>query len=130
MVAREVYRYTDKRGDSIIFKFDRTHTYLHILTPCKVHISDTQAAELINDPDDGPLATFHVWMHQTRSTTQWSSMLLDRVSAAERWRADKKPMAGLLLWQGEADGKRVIVRFVGYERSARGFVVEALGRIA
>ena len=71
---------------------------------------------------------YHVWMHQTRVTVQWSSTLLDRQDAAERWTADKKPMVGLLLWQGQVDGREVIVRFVGYEKRAEGFVVEHPGR--
>jgi DNA-binding helix-hairpin-helix protein with protein kinase domain len=69
-------------------------------------------------------------MHQTRITSQWSSTLLDRQDAAERWAADKKPMVGLLLWQGELDGKEVVVRFVGYEKRAEGFVIEHTGRFA
>ncbi|KAK7192548.1 hypothetical protein PSPO01_01256 [Paraphaeosphaeria sporulosa] len=88
MTAREVYRYVDKRGDSIIFKFDPA---------------------LINDTTDGPLSVYHVWRHQTKTSTQWSSMLLDRISATERWKVDKKPMAGLLLWQGEVNGKQMVV---------------------
>jgi hypothetical protein len=57
-------------------------------------------------------------------------MLLDRVSAAERWQADKKPMAGLLLWQGEVKGKQVVVRFVGFDKNEKGWMVEAPGRFA
>ncbi|KAF9739747.1 hypothetical protein PMIN06_006748 [Paraphaeosphaeria minitans] len=109
MAAREVYRYVDRRGDSIIFKFDPA---------------------LINDPTDGPLSVYHVWRHETKTTTQWSSMLLDRISAAERWQADKKPITGLLLWQGEVNGKQMVVRFVGFEKAEKGWMVESPGRFA
>lgn len=57
-------------------------------------------------------------------------MLLDRLSAAERWQADKKPMLGLLLWQGEVEGKQMVVRFVGFEKSEKGWMVESPGRLA
>jgi hypothetical protein len=57
-------------------------------------------------------------------------MLLDRVSAAERWQADKKPMTGLLLWQGEVKGKQVVVRFVGFDKNEKGWMVEASERFA
>ncbi|KAL1592683.1 hypothetical protein SLS60_011099 [Paraconiothyrium brasiliense] len=121
MTAREVYRYVDKRGDTIILKFDRTSSSppapLSIPSLQVPNPFNTPTAALINDPTDGPLSVFHVWMHQTKSLTQWSSMLLDRVSAAERWQADKKPMMGLLLWQGEVKGKHVVFRFVGYEKT-------------
>ncbi|KAJ4305597.1 hypothetical protein N0V90_001128 [Kalmusia sp. IMI 367209] len=103
MTAREVYRYVDKRGDTIMFKFDPA---------------------LIDDPTDGPLSVFHIWRHETRNTIQWSSMLLDNLSKSERYATDKKPMVGLLLWQGEFGGRHVVARWVGFEQDQKGFVIE------
>lgn len=70
-----------------------------------------------------------MWSHETKAMYQWSSMLLDPVATAERWMVDKKPMVGLLLWQGLLSGRPVMVRFVGYEKNKKGFVVERPGKI-
>lgn len=41
---------------------------------------------------------------------------------------DKKPMVGLLLWEGQLGGKYVVAKWVGFERNKDGYVIEALRR--
>lgn len=108
MTAHEVYRYLDSRGDTIIYKFD---------------------PELLNDPVESPISIFHEWRQDFHKTIQWSSMLLDTESAIERYKKDKKPSPGFLLHEEKnAEGRRVVYRFVPFKENRRGYVVNFEGR--
>jgi len=73
---------------------------------------------------DGPLAVYHEWRYDTHDTIHLCSLLLDRKGALERYRKDRVPAVGKLLWEGMVGEKNVIVRFGGWERGGRGVVIE------
>ena len=104
MVDRQVFRYTDSRGDTIIYKFD---------------------PKLISHPDESPITVFHEWRQDFHNRLQLTSTLLDKESVIERYKKDKKPAVGTLLWEGmDEQGKWVKCRFMPFERNERGFAVE------
>jgi hypothetical protein len=104
MVDRQVFRYTDPRGDTIIYKFD---------------------PDLLHHPTESPITIFHEWRQDFHNRIQLTSTQLDKESAIERCRKDKRPAVGTLLWEGKDDnGRWIKCRFVPFERNERGFVIE------
>jgi len=100
----ESYRYTDSRGDTIIFKFE---------------------PRLIHDSTESPVSVFHEWVQNCIDKILLTSTLLKREDIIDRYKKDKKPVVGTLLWEGK-DGSGVWVkcRFVPFEQNARGFALE------
>jgi hypothetical protein len=98
------YRYTDTRGDTIIYKFD---------------------PKLIDYSTESPISVFHEWRQDFHNRVQLSSTLLDKEDVIERYKRDKKPAVGTLMWEGkDSQGKWVKCRFVPFERNERGFALE------
>jgi hypothetical protein len=65
------------------------------------------------------------WRQDFHNRVQLTSTLLDKESAIERYRRDKKPAVGTLLWEGKDElGKYVKCRFVPFERNENGFAIE------
>ncbi|KAF2643774.1 hypothetical protein P280DRAFT_466506 [Massarina eburnea CBS 473.64] len=80
----------------------------------------------------GPISIFHEWRQDLSYKTNWSSLLLDKESAIERFAKDKKPAPGFLLWEGTViiDGieRWVRARWMGFEKNELGCVIERAGK--
>lgn len=89
MAPIEFHRYTDARGDTIIYKFD----------PDIARNSDPAW------PNDSAISVYHHYILQKRCTTHYHSDLLPLDLAIERWRSDKQslqPIVGMVMYKENA----------------------------
>ncbi|KAF1962100.1 hypothetical protein CC80DRAFT_154083 [Byssothecium circinans] len=155
----EVLRYKDARGDTIIIKFDidKLHTsaipivgqltrsstpqpqsqprptsYSSLFAPKNASTAaQGKPATPIRTEITGPIEITHEWSKDFTSKTHWTSILLSKEDAIERFKKDKKPSAGHVLWQGkiacEGMQREIQVQWVGFERCEIGCVVYPVG---
>lgn len=105
MAPVEFHRYTDARGDTIIYKFD---------------------ADIARNPDpkypnDSPISVYHHYTFRTSTKDYYHSILLPLTPAVERWRSDKQvlqPGIGMVMHEEDAnmeDGLRTQYKWKGWD---------------